>query len=312
MNVDLSVSWLGLTMASPLYNASGVLCRSVEELERVRGSAAGAVITKSCTLQPREGNPEPRYHATPLGSINAMGLPNAGYHYYLDYARHYPYHLGKPLFLSVSGLSQDDNVTLFRELAAAGLPCIPELNLSCPNVPGKPQLGYDFDASARLLDEVARVYPGSFGVKLPPYFDPVHFAQMATVLQRYPGLRFVTCINSLGNALMVDVDSESVVLKPKDGLGGLGGAYVLPTALANVREFFRLLPGRHVVGCGGVSSGREAFMHILAGATAVQVGTCLYQEGESAFARIQGELVALMQFKGYRSLDDFRGRLRTL
>lgn len=312
MNVDLSVSWLGLTMASPLYNASGVLCRSVEELERVRGSAAGAVITKSCTLQPRAGNPEPRYHATPLGSINAMGLPNAGYHYYLDYARHYPYHLGKPLFLSVSGLSQDDNVTLFRELAAAGLPCIPELNLSCPNVPGKPQLGYDFDASARLLDEVVRVYPGSFGVKLPPYFDPVHFAQMAAVLQRYPGLRFVTCINSLGNALVVDVDSESVVLKPKDGLGGLGGAYVLPTALANVREFFRLLPGRHVVGCGGVSSGREAFMHILAGATVVQVGTCLYREGESAFARIQGELVALMQAKGYRSLDDFRGRLRTL
>ncbi|WP_199052434.1 dihydroorotate oxidase [Aquitalea sp. ASV15] len=312
MHVDLSVSWLGLAMANPLYNASGVMCRSVAELEQVRTSAAAAVITKSCTPQPRTGNPEPRYCATALGSINSMGLPNAGYPYYLDYARSYPYAAGKPLFLSLSGMTLQENLDMLSDLAAAQLPCLPEVNLSCPNLPGKPQLGYDFQACHEALTQMARVYHGPFGVKLPPYFDPVHFARMAAVLNAFPALRFVTCINSIGNGLVIDVERESVVIKPKDGLGGLGGSYVLPTALANVREFYRLLPGKHVVGCGGINSGREAFMHILAGATAVQIGTCLYEEGEGAFARILDELRALMAHKGYQRLDDFRGKLKTL
>jgi dihydroorotate dehydrogenase (fumarate) len=104
---------------------------------------------------------------------------------------------------------------------------------------------------------------------------------MAELLNAFTGVRFVTCINSIGNGLVIDAETESVVIKPKDGLGGLGGSYVLPTALANVREFSRLLIGKHVVGCGGINSGREAFMHILAGATAVQIGSCLYEEGEA-------------------------------
>ena len=312
MRLDLSVSWLGLTMTNPLYNASGVMCRSVDELEQVRHSAAGAVISKSCTLQPREGNPEPRYCATPLGSINSMGLPNAGFDYYLDYARGYPHEAGKPLFLSLSGMSLQDNLQMLATLAEQDLPCIPEVNLSCPNLPGKPQLGYDPAACLASLQAMSDVYPGVFGVKLPPYFDPVHFDQIAAVLNAFPRLRFVTCINSIGNGLVIDPERECVVIKPKDGLGGLGGAYVLPTALANVREFVRRLPDKHVVGCGGISSGREAFMHILAGATAVQIGTCLYEEGEGAFARILQELAMLMEAKGYQCLADFRGKLKTL
>jgi len=312
MSIDLSVTWLGQTMPSPLYNASGVMCRSEEELDAVRRSAAGAVITKSCTLLPREGNPEPRYASTPLGSINSMGLPNAGFRYYLDYARRYDYVSGKPLFVSVAGLCLDDNLAMLRVLAEADLPCFPEVNLSCPNLPGKPQLGYDIAGMAEALEAISVAYPRPFGVKLPPYFDPVHFAEVAAVLNRFEQLAFVTCINSIGNGLVIDVDAEAVAIKPKAGLGGLGGDYVLPTALANVREFARLMPGKQVIGCGGVKSGREAFMHILAGARAVQVGTCLHEEGVGAFARIEAELRALMQQKGYASLDDFRGKLKTL
>ncbi|POA98676.1 dihydroorotate oxidase [Chromobacterium sinusclupearum] len=311
-SIDLSVTWLGQTMPGCLYNASGVWCREEDELETVRASAAAAVISKSATLHAREGNPEPRYYRTALGSINSMGLPNRGFAYYLDYARRYDYGCGKPLFLSLSGMTLDDNLTMLRTLAAAGLPAIPEINLSCPNVPGKPQLGYDFVATTEALNAFDQAWPGRYGVKLPPYFDPAHFAAMAEILNRHPRLAYVTCINSIGNGLVVDVDSEAVAIKPKDGLGGLGGDYVLPTALANVREFYRLLPGKDIVGCGGVKSGREAFMHILAGARAVQVGTCLYHEGPAAFARIAAEMAELMRSKGYRRLDDFRGKLRTL
>ena len=312
MAVDLSVSWLGVNMENPLYNASGVMCRSREELDAVAASAAGALITKSCTLLPREGNPEPRYATAPHGSINSMGLPNAGYQYYLDYAKAYDHQSGKPLFISVSGMSLEDNLEMLAAFRDADLPCLVELNLSCPNLPGKPQIGYDFEASSHVLSEVVKVYHKPFGVKLPPYFDPVHFAEMASVLNSFPLLKYVTCINSVGNGLVIDLDSESVVIKPKGGLGGIGGDYVLPTALANVREFYRLLDDKHVIGCGGVKSGREAFMHILAGATAVQVGTCLYEEGVGCFSRIRDELAALMQEKGYATLADFRGKLKTM
>ncbi|TDR82228.1 dihydroorotate oxidase [Paludibacterium purpuratum] len=310
MAVDLSLEWLGMRMASPLYNASGVMCRTREELDAVAGSAAGALITKSCTLTPREGNPEPRYHATALGSINSMGLPNEGYPYYFDYAQQFDYR--KPLFVSVSGMSLEDNLFMLADLRDRHLPCLPEINLSCPNLPGKPQLAYDFAATAEALEKISQVYPGAFGVKLPPYFDPVHFAQMAALLNRFEGLRFVTCINSVGNGLLIDLASETTLISPKGGLGGLGGDYVLPTALANVREFARLMPDKHVIGCGGIKSGAEAFMHILCGATAVQIGTCLHEEGVGAFARIQHELAELMAQKGYQCLADFRGRLKTL
>jgi dihydroorotate dehydrogenase (fumarate) len=312
MNIDLSVSWLGLEMQSPLYNASGVMCRTYEELEAMRTSSAGALITKSCTLEPREGNPEPRYYATPLGTINSMGLPNGGYQYYLDFAKKYDYANSKPLFISVSGMSLQDNLAILKEFRAADLPCVLEVNLSCPNLPGKPQLGYDLPAAAEALEKFSEVYGRPFGAKLPPYFDVSHFEQAAEIFNRFELLKYVTCINSVGNALVIDVDSESVVIKPKDGLGGIGGDYVLPTALANVREFARRLPGKDVVGCGGVKSGKEAFMHILAGARTVQIGSCLKEEGVGAFDRIAQELKDLMKAKGYQKLDDFRGKLKTL
>jgi dihydroorotate dehydrogenase (fumarate) len=310
MSVDLSLTWLGLNMATPLYNASGVMCRTREELDAVANSEAGALITKSCTFEPREGNPEPRYSSTPFGSINSMGLPNEGYGYYFQYAAEFDYR--KPLFVSVSGMTLEDNLRMLVDLRERKLPCLPEVNLSCPNLAGKPQLAYDFAATVEALEQIVKVYPGPFGVKLPPYFDTVHFTQMASILNRFETLRFVTCINSIGNGLVVDVETESTVIKPKGGLGGLGGDYVLPTALANVREFSRLMPEKHVIGCGGIKSGAEAFMHILCGATAVQIGTCLHEEGAGAFARINRELADIMQAKGYQCLADFRGKLKTL
>ncbi|RXZ45413.1 dihydroorotate oxidase [Crenobacter cavernae] len=312
MDIDLSVSWLGLEMKSPLYNASGVMCRSVEDLEAMRASSAGALITKSCTLEPREGNPEPRYFATKLGTINSMGLPNYGYQYYLDYAQNYDYANNKPLFISISGMTLADNLAIIKAFHERELPCILEVNLSCPNLPGKPQLGYDLPAAQNALEKICEFYDRPFGVKLPPYFDVSHFDQAAEVFNRFDLLKYVTCINSVGNGLVIDVDAESVVIKPKDGLGGIGGDYVLPTSLANVREFVRRLPGKQVVGCGGVKSGAEAFMHILAGAITVQVGSCLYEEGVGAFDRIAQELKDLMAAKGYSKLDDFRGKLKTL
>ena len=309
--MDISTKLAGIHLENCLFNASGPLCTSSEQLHELGKSQAGAIMSKSCTLEYRSGNPEPRYVDTPWGSINSMGLPNNGYQYYAALASELEQYQ-KPYFISVSGLSLEENLTIIEFLDKAENISAIELNLSCPNVPGKPQTAYDFEQTKIVLDAVMKFDKHPLGVKLPPYFDIIHFHQMAEILNQYP-IQFVTCINSIGNALVIDIDREEVVIKPKDGFGGIGGDYVKPTALANVRQFYTLLrKDIDVIGCGGVKNGQDAFEHILCGAKAVQIGTKLMQEGVDCFERISNELKALMQAKGYEKLEDFRGKLKSI
>ncbi|MGT2736313.1 dihydroorotate oxidase [Streptococcus orisratti] len=291
-----------------LMNAAGVYCMTRQELDEIEASAAGSFVTKTGTLEERQGNPEPRYSDTALGSINSMGLPNLGFQYYLDYVielQDQPQ--SKNHFLSLVGLSPEETHIILKAVQASEYQGLVELNLSCPNVPGKPQIAYDFETTESILSEVFSYFTKPLGVKLPPYFDIVHFDQAAAVFNKYP-LVFVNCINSIGNGLVIE--DETVVIKPKNGFGGIGGDYVKPTALANVHAFYqRLNPSIQIIGTGGVKSGRDAFEHILCGASMVQIGTALHQEGPSIFERITNELKAIMIEKGYQSLEDFRGKL---
>ena len=132
----------------------------------------------------------------------------------------------------------------------------------------------------------------------------------AAIFNKFP-LSFVNCVNSIGNGLYID--DETVVIRPKNGFGGIGGEYIKPTALANVHAFYqRLNPTIQIIGTGGVLTGRDAFEHILCGASMVQVGTTLHKEGVGVFERITEELKAIMLEKGYESIEDFRGKLNYL
>lgn len=315
MSADLTTKFFNATYTNPLMNASGVYCMSVEELEELDHNCnAGAFITKSSTPQFRQGNPEPRYYPVPLGSINSMGLPNKGFDYYLDYVlnRQVIDKDNKPVFFSVAGMSISDNLEMLHKLQDSEFNGFTELNLSCPNVPGKPQVAYDFDLTLEILTQVFSFFKKPLGVKLPPYFDFAHFDTMASILNQFP-LAYVNCINSVGNGLYIDVESETVVVKPKNGFGGIGGDYVKPTALANVRAFQqRLKPEIKIIGTGGIKSGQDAFEHLLCGATMLQVGTQLMKEGPVCFARIETELKEIMDKKGYKTIDEFRGKLKSI
>lgn len=293
-------------------NASGVHCMTTTELVELEQSNAGAFITKSCTLNERAGNPEPRYFDVPLGSINSMGLPNRGFDYYLDYALNYEKQQTQPLFFSIAGMSAAENLEMLTLIEKSDFQGITELNLSCPNIPGKPQLAYDFEATEDLLQQVFARFTKPLGIKLPPYFDLAHFDQMAEILNQFP-LTYVNSINSIGNGLYIDPQKEAVVIKPKEGFGGLGGEYVKPTALANVRAFYtRLKPEIKIIGTGGIRNGQDAFEHLLCGATMLQIGTELHKEGPKIFDRITKELEQIMTEKGYRTIDEFRGKLKTI
>lgn len=308
----LQTTFLDYIYENPLMNASGVHCMTVEELTALENSAAGAFITKSATLAPREGNPEPRYADVPLGSINSMGLPNNGVDYYLDYALKYQMNHEAPLFFSVAGTSVDENIALLQKIQDSDFQGITELNLSCPNVPGKPQVAYDFPLTEKILTEVFQFFTKPLGVKLPPYFDMAHFDQMAEILNKFP-LTYVNSINSIGNGLYIDPEGDQVVIRPKEGFGGIGGEYVKPTALANVRAFAtRLKPEIKIIGTGGILTGQDAYEHLLCGATMLQIGTQLQKEGPAIFERIAQELEAIMKKKGYQSIADFRGKVKTI
>lgn len=311
MSINLQTTFAGLTLESCIYNASGPWCTTQADLEGIGSSAAAAILTKSATLERRKGNPSPRYVETTFGSINSMGLPNEGYQFYAGLAGTMQTY-DKPYLLSVAGLSLENNLTMLQELNKVEEIDAIELNLSCPNVPGKPQTGYDFERTQEVLEKACALCQHPLGVKLPPYFDLIHFQQMADILNQYP-IQFVTCVNSIGNGLVIDVALEQVVIKPKGGFGGIGGDYIKPTALANVRQFYLLL--RHdiaVIGCGGVKTGADVFEHLLCGATAVQVGTQYHREGPSCFLRLKQELEALLLEKGYGSIEAVRGALKVI
>ena len=301
----------GFSFDNCLMNAAGVACMTVEELEEVRQSAAGSFVTKTATLEARAGNPEPRYRDVPLGSINSMGLPNQGIDYYLDYLLSLQESQPeRTFFLSLVGMSPDETHTLLKKVQNSGFKGITELNLSCPNVPGKPQIAYDFETTERILGEAFGYFDKPLGIKLPPYFDIVHFDQAAEVFNRHP-LKFVNCVNSIGNGMYIE--DESVVIRPKNGFGGIGGEYIKPTALANVHAFYqRLNPSIQIIGTGGVYTGRDAFEHILCGASMVQIGTALHQQGVEVFERVSLGLKAIMAKKVYEKLEDFKGKLKYL
>lgn len=308
--MDLSVTIAGVKFPTCLMNASGALCVTRDELFALGRSRAAAIVTKSMTVESRTGNPEPRYYAFPGGSINSMGLPNLGYRAYAELIPDLK-RFGKPVIASIAGLCEDDFLTMAGVINQAG-PDLIEVNLSCPNIPGKPQIAYDPADSERLLKRIRPLITVPMGVKLPPYFDPAHHAIMADVIRRN-GVDYLNLINSVGNGLVVDSSRQEPVIKPKGGFGGLGGSLIKPVALANVRAFWKLLGGQiPIIGTGGIVEGTDAFEHVLCGATAVQVGTALVEEGLTVFERLERELVDALSRRQKRSLEDCRGMLKEL
>lgn len=300
----------GIEFESCVINASGPRDTTLTELQILGASQSAAIMMKSCTLEARAGNPEPRYAQLAHGSIQSMGLPNLGYKKYLEIAPQLQV-FAKPVIASVSGLNHADYPQMVAEFQKSTVDLI-EVNLSCPNIVGKPQLAYDFEATEKVLQSLVNLGNKPLGVKLPAYFESIYFEQMAALIKRYE-IRFISAINSIGNTLVIDPVTETPLIKPKNGFGGLGGEYIKPIALANVRNFYQLLGDEVAVfGVGGVKSGLDAFEFILAGASAVQVATQFEIEGSSCFARIIAELHDIMDSRGYSCLDDFRGKLKAL
>jgi len=300
----------GVEFNSYVLNASGPNDSTLEELEIIAKSGSAAIMMKSCTVEPRKGNPEPRYVRLPLGSIQSMGLPNKGYQEYIKFAPQLK-KFNKPIIASVAGLCTDDYVKMVEAFQKSDVNLI-EVNLSCPNLEAKPQVAYDFEQTEEVLSRISGLGKKPLGLKLPSYFEFAHFQQIAELIRKYK-VSFISCINSVGNTLIIDPETETPVIKPKKGFGGLCGDYIKPIALASVRAFYELLKDKvSIMGVGGVKSGTDAFEFLLAGADAVQIATTFEKEGASCFERINKELEELLKRKGYASVQEAKGKLKYL
>lgn len=320
--VSVSASIGSVDFENCIWNAAGPRCSSVEELKILEDCTSnGAIVTKTCTLKMRMGNSFPRVYSdahTTKGtiSVNSVGLANLGIDEYLEYIR--TRETSKPIFLSIGGLSLRENKDLLTKIRLQEVkPDFIELNLSCPNIENSGIVGYDHDNLKRYLTTFtiqiglmkADGVVVSCGVKLPPYFGKRDFDAVAAILNTFKeDIDFVTTINGVPGGLVIDIVTERSMIKPKGGMGGMGGTIVKPIGLANVAQMRRRLsPEIKIVGCGGVKTGADVFEYILAGAEAVEVATQFLIEGVECFERILGELVLEMKTKGYRSLEDFRG-----
>lgn len=300
----------GIEFNSCILNASGPLCSTLEELEEIAKSNSAAVVMKSCTLEPRKGNEEPRYARLPLGSIQSMGLPNQGYKEYLELIPRLKKHQ-KPIIVSVAGFSPNEYETLVKAFQESEIDLI-EVNLSCPNIINKPSVAYSLKRTEEVLARISNLGKKPVGLKLPPYLNSNYQEQIAELIKKYR-ISFISSINSIGDTLIIDPEKETPVIKPKKGFGGLSGEYIKPIALANVRRFYELLKNEvSIMGVGGIKTGQDAFEFLLAGADAVQVGTTFEKEGINCFQRINKELEEILNKKGYSSISEIKGKLKYL
>jgi len=293
---------------SCLMNAAGCWCYSMGDLDQLNQSATGAVVSKSGTISPRIGNPEPRFYCNQHGSINSMGIPNLGYKFHSLYGMTISKTISKPFIQSIYPFDTNELSMMLHDInSVLDKRQLVEINISCPNV-------NNFSDIEKWLDTInqTRYYRLSIGFKLKPYYDNQHFDIVANLLKKYSNrIKFITCINSIVNGLIVDHQNEKPVIVPNNGLGGIGGIYCKPTALSNVYNFYQRIPhDMSIIGCGGITCGVDAFEHILCGASAIQIGTQLVMEGPAVFDRVGSELINLMETKKYQSLADFKGRLK--
>ena len=264
---NLSVRIGELELHNPVMTASGTFGYGEEFADFIDISRLGAYIIKGTTLNPREGNPYPRMAETPSGMLNAVGLQNKGVDYFIENIYPRIAGLGSNLIVNVSGASPEDYAEVCRRLAPLPQVKAVEVIISCPNVKqGGMAFGTTCAGAAQVTKAVRQAYPKTVIVKLSPNVTDI--TEIARAVEA-EGADAVSLINTL-MGMVVDVERRRPCLSTVTG--GLSGPAVRPVAVRMVWQTAKAVE-IPVIGLGGIMSGRDALEFILAGATAVEVGT---------------------------------------
>lgn len=289
----------GLRLANPTMLASGILGLSAESLSNVVMGGAGAITTKSVGLKPRNGYANPTVVQTSCGLINAMGLPNPGISEFVKEIREAK-SFGVPVIVSVYGFSPEEYATVAKKAVEAGADAV-ELNVSCPHVEETgSEIGQNPEILAEVVRKVKAVVEKPVFVKLSP--NVTNIAEIAEVAAK-AGANALTAINTV-KAMVIDTETTVPILSNKTG--GLSGPAIKPIAVRCVYEIYEKvkLP---IIGCGGITNWRHAVEFLLAGATAVQIGTAIALKGPNVFNKVTHGLNAYLKRKGFKSVNEIVG-----
>lgn len=264
---ELKIQLAGLTLKNPVMTASGTFGYGLEYADWMDLSRLGGMVVKGTTLEAREGNPYPRMAETPSGMLNAVGLQNGGADHFIREIYPRIREIDTNIVVNVSGSSVETYVACAEKMAALeDIPAI-ELNISCPNVKqGGMAFGVTCRGAAEVVRAVRRVYPKTLIVKLSPNVTEV--AEIARAVEG-EGADAVSLINTL-LGMAIDAERRRPVLSTVTG--GLSGPCVKPVALRMVWQVSRAVK-IPVIGMGGITGWKDAVEFMLAGASAVQVGT---------------------------------------
>ena len=296
----LNVNFAGLELDNPTVLASGILGYSAESLASIVEGGAGAVVTKSVGATPRVGYANPTVVQTKCGLINAIGLPNPGINAYVQEIRHAKTALSVPLIVSIYGYSAEEYAAVARKAAEAGADAL-ELNVSCPHVKETgSEIGQNSAVLAEVVRQVKAVVRKPVIVKLSPNVaDVVAMAEAAVKA----GADALTAVNTV-KALAIDAETALPVLSNKRG--GLSGSAIKPIALRCVYDVCERVKVP-VMGCGGVASWRDAVEFLLAGASAVQIGTAVALEGSGVFGVVNRGVARYLKKKGCANVREIVG-----
>lgn len=265
--VNLNVNIGNLSLKNPVLTASGTFGYGEEFSDFIDLNKLGGFIVKGTTINHREGNPYPRMVETPSGMLNAVGLQNKGVDYFIDQI--YPRISGidSEIIVNVSGASIDDYVAVCEKLAPLDKINAIEVNISCPNVKqGGMAFGTTSSGAAQVTKAVRAAFPKTLIVKLSPNVTDITEIARAAESE---GADSVSLINTM-LGMAIDVEKRRPYLSTITG--GLSGAAVRPVAVRMVWQVAKAVK-IPVIGLGGIMNGRDAIEFMLAGATAIEVGT---------------------------------------
>ena len=304
---DLSITLAGVRLRNPTILASGILGLSQEVFGRIAASGVGAITTKSCSLKPRPGYPNPTIVDWGHGLINAVGLSNPGVEVMVEEiraARKRLRPLGVPIVASIFAETVYDFGTVARYISEAE-PDLIEVNISCPNLDARYEQMFASSpyVSAQVTRRVKSCTRIPIFVKLSPNVESIAEVAKEVIAAGADGL---TVINSLGPGMIIDIDSGYPILANR--WGGVSGPAIRPIAVKCVRDVALAAPGTAIIGTGGVTDARDAIEMLLVGATGVGIGSAVNWRGLDVFAEVVECMVDYMRRRDHPIIDSFRGK----
>ena len=296
-NIDLSVDIAGLRIRNPTMLASGILGISYQVFKRLYGAGAGAIVSKSISVEPREGYKNPTVVSVECGYLNAVGLSNPG----MDaFAKEIENNSTVPIIVNLVGSTEDEFVSMVNKFDNLDVIAY-ELNLSCPHVD---KVGLEVGDDPELVYKVVK---GIKSKTKKPVIAKVGLGASDIIetarVSKEAGADAITAINTI-RAMAINIEVDTPFLSNR--IGGLSGKAIKPIAIRCVYEISKNL-SMPVIGCGGVYSWEDAVEFMLAGATAVQMGSVIGDKWLKAFSNVTRGVGSYLEKKGMKSVMELIG-----